>query len=115
MVQDKLTKASMDIILHAGDARLKLTEALKLIEKFDFKNAGNKLNESKKMIQKAHQTQTDTLQAEMRGEVEGHSLLFTHAQDTLMTIYSELNIANRLLKIMEAFHFRLEKLENIND
>ena len=37
-----------------------------------------------------------------RGEEREYSLLFAHAQDTLMTIYSEINIAKQLLKIFKS-------------
>ena len=33
------------------------------------------------------------------------TLLFTHAQDTLMTIYSELNISNHLIRL----YYKLEE------
>lgn len=43
-----------------------------------------------------------------------YSLLFAHAQDTLMTIYSEINIAKQLLKIFKAYETRIAALENRN-
>lgn len=110
-----LVKASMDIILNAGDSRAKLTEALKDIEVFEFEKAEEKLKEATKFIQIAHKVQTDTIQDETRGEKMEHSLLFTHAQDTLMTIYSELNIAKRILGIMKNVDQRLQRLEAHNE
>lgn len=114
MDDSKLVQASMTIILNAGDARLKVTEALKSIEVFDFDDAKAKLKEAKAAIQIAHKAQTEAIQDETRGEVSEHSLLFTHAQDTLMTIYSELNIANRLVKIIASVDTRLNLLEDNN-
>ena len=60
----------------------------------------------------APQVQTDAIQSETRGETCEYSLLFAHAQDTLMTIYSEINIAKQLIKIFESFDKRLSALEN---
>lgn len=56
--------------------------------------------------------QTDAIQNETRGEKSEYSLLFAHAQDTLMTIYSEINIAKQLIKIFEVYENRISKLEN---
>ena len=39
-------------------------------------------------------------------------MLFAHAQDTLMTIYSEINIAKRMLAIFKAYDRRIEQLES---
>ena len=44
-------------------------------------------------------------------EKSEYSLLFAHAQDTLMTIYSEINIAKQLLKIFKAYETRIAALE----
>ncbi len=41
-----------------------------------------------------------------------YSLIFAHAQDTLMTIYSEINIAKQMIKIFESWEKRLKRLEN---
>ena len=57
------------------------------------------------------QVQTDAIQGETRGDEAEYSLLFAHAQDTLMTIYSEINIAKQLLKIFSAYEKRISALE----
>ena len=59
----------------------------------------------------AHQIQTDRIQEEAAGKGPGYSLLFTHAQDTLMTIYSELNITKKLLKVFAKLDERVAALE----
>ena len=109
---NEVAQSAMEIILHAGDARLKCKEALDQIALFDIENAKGKLKESQEEITKAHKVQTDAIQNETRGEKAEYSLLFAHAQDTLMTIYSEINIAKQLIKIFEAYENRISKLEN---
>ncbi|MEL7657189.1 MAG: PTS lactose/cellobiose transporter subunit IIA, partial [Bacillota bacterium] len=54
---------------------------------------------------------TDMIQGEARGEGIGYSLLFTHAQDTLMTINSELQLAKQLYHVFESLEKRIAKLE----
>lgn len=112
MEDDKLVAVSMGIILNAGDARMKSTEALKALEHFDFDDADAKMKEAFDKIRIAHTAQTNAIQDETRGIKQEHSLLFTHAQDTLMTIYSELNITKRLIAIMRAMDGRISKLED---
>lgn len=111
-MNEELNNISMQIILHAGDARLEITNALKLMEDNQFEEAQEKLKAAKAKIVLAHKSQTETIQKEASGEHQDFSLLFAHAQDTLMTINSEYNIASRLLPILEKIENRLEKLEN---
>lgn len=98
--QEDLVNVAMQIILHAGDSRVKITEALKYAKKFDFANAGKAMDEAEKEIVLAHKAQTDVIQAEADGEKYEYSLLFNHAQDTLMTINSEVRMAKELIAIL---------------
>ena len=98
MMSEQTVQAAMSIILNAGDARVACKEALDAISAFDFETAEAKLKVSHEKITAAHKVQTDAIQGETRGEESEYSLLFAHAQDTLMTIYSEINIAKQLLK-----------------
>ena len=111
MMSEKVVQSAMAIILHAGDARVACKEALDAMALSDFAAAEEKLKEAQSKITEAHKVQTDAIQGETRGEESEYSLLFAHAQDTLMTIYSEINIAKQLFKIMKAFNDRLAALE----
>jgi cellobiose PTS system EIIA component len=106
-----ITEVSMKIILNAGDARVIIKEALNCVATSEFDVAKQKLGEAKKKITAAHAAQTETIQSEARGEPIVFSLLFAHAQDTLMTIMSELNTANHIVGLFEVFDERLRKLE----
>ena len=109
--ENQLNEVSMKIILNAGDARLIIKEALDLVVACDFEGARQKLADAKKKITAAHAAQTETIQGEARGEKITFSLLFAHAQDTLMTIMSEWNTANHLVRLFETYDERLRKLE----
>lgn len=104
-------QAAMQIILHAGDARLKTAEALKSLKTFDIERAKQQLLDANEDIVAAHQSQTASLQVESNGEEIEYSILFTHAQDTCMTVCSEINIAQQLVDICEAIDERFKKLE----
>ena len=45
------------------------------------------------------------------GETQTYSLLFAHAQDTLMTVYSEIHMTKQLLQIFEGYEQRIRALE----
>lgn len=111
MITEKNAQNAMQIILHAGDARVHCMNALKAIENSDFETAKDEMKLANDEIVKAHRIQTDAISKETQGEAGEYSVLFAHAQDTLMTIYSEINIAKRMIKIFETYDARLAKLE----
>lgn len=103
MMEEEKVQAAMSIILYAGEARTACKEMLDAISVMEFDKAKIKLDEAQKKITEAHRIQTDAIQDEARGEKKEYSLLFAHAQDTLMTVYSEINIGKQLLKIFRNY------------
>lgn len=99
--QKELVQVAMQIILHAGDARKYATEALKAAKQFDFDLAEEKMKLANECITLAHKAQTETVQNEMSGEKYEYSMLFAHAQDTLMTIMSEINMSTEMIDILK--------------
>ena len=107
--EDKVVKVAMEIVLAAGDARNKAGKALDCVEAFDFDEARKYLEEARKDILKAHNAQTNMIQAEISGEeTMPPSLLFNHAQDTLMTIMTEVNLTEKMIKLFEKFYKKME-------
>lgn len=110
-MREETVATAMAIIMSAGDARLLCKQALDAIVTGDFATANELHKQSKKKIAEAHGLQTDAIQAEMSGgEPLEYNSLFTHAQDTLMTVYSEINIAKHLLHICSAYETRLGEM-----
>lgn len=110
-MSEQQVEAAMSIILAAGEARVKCKEALEAVNASDAALADTKMKEAQKKIAEAHGVQTDAIQAETRGEKSEYSLLFTHAQDTLMTIYSEINLIKQLIAVITNLQNRLDVLE----
>lgn len=110
-MDDQKVQAAMEIILNAGDARVQCKEALDSIADFNFDLAKEKLKEAQAKIGAAHKVQTTAIQGESAGEASSYSILFTHAQDTLMTINSEIVIAKQMIKIFESYEKRIAALE----
>ncbi len=111
-MNEQILENAMKIIMNAGDARVCNKKALDALAEFDVEKAKELMKEASKYITEAHKVQTDAIQGETRGDKTEYTLLFAHAQDTLMTIYSEINIAKQLIKVMEAVNKRLDALEN---
>lgn len=107
--EDKIVKVAMEIVIAAGDARLDAGRALDCLERFDFEEAKQQLKKARENITRAHHAQTAVIQGEIAGEEEYEpSLLFNHAQDTLMTIMTEVSLAERMVRLFEAFDERYE-------
>jgi PTS system cellobiose-specific IIA component len=88
--ENELISVAMQIILHAGNGRTKAQEAI-----------NDALKEAKDHIVLAHRSQTAIIQNEAAGKSYQPSLLFTHAQDHLMTITSEVNMTRDLVDLFE--------------
>jgi PTS system cellobiose-specific IIA component len=108
---DEMNSIALEIIMQAGDARLCISDAIKAAACGDYEKIDEKLEEAKKHLAKAHRRQTDIVQSEGEGNKHEHTLLFMHAQDTLMTIYSEMNIIRQLKVVFERFERRIALLE----
>lgn len=100
-----IEKMAMKILLHAGDGRQLVLDALDLIAEFKFVEAEENIKKAFGKIKKAHEYQTTVIQsvASQTAE-EQYSMLFTHAQDTLMVIYSEYNVSLKILNIQRKFY-----------
>lgn len=104
---EEMLNVSMKIILHSGDARNKIEEALNLAKKFEFDRADLSLKEAGEDIRLAHVTQTKIIQNEMSGHKYEINLLFNHAQDTLMTVMSELRLTKSMIDLYKMINTTL--------
>lgn len=104
---------AMEIIMNAGDARDFAAQAMQAIAKGNLDEAKALLKEADKVQSAAHNVQTEMIQGDIRGGEEkmGYYVLFAHAQDTLMTIQVEINMAKHMLRIAKNYEARLAALE----
>ena len=103
---EELNHAAMQMILYAGNSRNLVNEALRDMENGAQKQEVlEKMKKAKDESTQAHRIQTDMIQSTIEDDELQTTLLFTHAQDTLMTIYSELNISNHLIRL----YYKLEE------
>lgn len=108
-MENKIVEASFDIIFKAGEARNECEKALKAVESFDFDTAEEHIKLANDSIVEAHKIHTDIIQSYI-GDMEGQPfyMIFSHAQDTMMTINSEILIAKHLIKISKAIDERMK-------
>lgn len=98
-MSEKMINTAMELILNAGDARTHATKALKAELAGDKANADSCLADAKESIKNAHNAQTDVICEEAAGGQTELSLLFIHAQDTVMTINSEVGMIEWMIKM----------------
>lgn len=110
-MDNEMITVAMQMILHAGDARAHIADALRDIKAFDFEGAKEKMALAEKELTESHHVQTNVLQEEANGVKHELHVLFIHAQDTLMTIKSEYELARQLIEIFESIDARLKKVE----
>ncbi|MBQ6334626.1 MAG: PTS lactose/cellobiose transporter subunit IIA [Erysipelotrichaceae bacterium] len=105
-MDETLIQAAMNVILHAGNARLKAEEAIDKAKAGDFSAADELMKEAHEEIVEAHATQTEIIQSEASGNKHELNILFIHAQDTLMTIMSELKMSGQIIDLYRALNER---------
>ncbi|MQS76579.1 PTS lactose/cellobiose transporter subunit IIA [Companilactobacillus halodurans] len=98
---DATIKNTMDIILFSGDARTLIMQSMDLLGDCDYQKAQDLMKQAHEKLVKAHQLQTDRLRDEADGETLEYSVLFTHAQDTMMTVNTEYNLVKHLISVFE--------------
>lgn len=97
--KEELTLISMNVILHAGNARDYVFQAVKKASNGAFDEANELMKQANDEVTTAHQAQTSTLQKEAEGVEIPYSPLFGHAQDTLMTVKTEINMMQEMIKL----------------
>ena len=100
--ENKSVKDTMEIILHAGDAREFIADAIDNVATYDYSKAEENMRKAEAELVIAHRLQTAKIQQEAEGKKVPYSVLFTHAQDTLMTINSEFKLIQHLIKVFKA-------------
>ncbi|RHW49556.1 PTS lactose/cellobiose transporter subunit IIA [Bombilactobacillus bombi] len=108
----ELISVSMQIIMHAGNAKNLASSAFEAAKTKNFKKAQEQIDSARSEITSAHNAQTNIIQSEAKGVVYDYSPLFAHAQDTLMTISSEMNNIERMIEVLKIL---FEKEENYNE
>ncbi len=85
------------LILHAGDAKSKAEEAIKLANNYKFDEAVLLIKEASNELKEAHKVQTDLIQAEANGSRYELNILLVHAQDHFAMALTAIDNAKQML------------------
>lgn len=112
---ENLEEIVFTIVGFSGECRGLAYEALELSQNGKFDEAVAKIKEAEKALYKAHNLQTDLIQKEASGEHISISMIFVHAQDHLMTAFSEKELIKKMIdtnKHIYQLEERIKILEN---
>ncbi|MBX4132468.1 PTS cellobiose transporter subunit IIA [Frischella sp. Ac48] len=85
MTSEDIQLVAFTIILHSGNAKMKIHSAFEAMRKADFIAANQLLEEANEEILQAHKSQTELLQNYANGTKIDMEIIMVHAQDHLMT------------------------------
>ena len=97
-ILEELETVVFGIVGHAGEAKGYAYKALALSEEGNFVEAEEMLKKCDEAVLKAHHIQTDLIQKEAGGNRMPITMLFVHAQDHLMTAFSERELIKKMIK-----------------
>ena len=91
----------INLIVNSGSARSSAIEAIQYAKAGDMEKANESLQQAKESVNEAHHSQTEMIQAEIRGEKSPLNLLMVHAQDHLMTSLVVIDLAQEFIDLYE--------------
>ncbi|WP_386686995.1 PTS lactose/cellobiose transporter subunit IIA [Lonepinella sp. MS14437] len=83
--ENELQVVAFEIIVHSGDARNLIHQALDLMKGGEFVQARQQLDEANQNLLEAHKSQTNLLKDYACGKVIPMEIIMVHAQDHLMS------------------------------
>lgn len=98
MTIDALNEKSMEMIVKAGAGRTAINRAMNALLEDNKEEYEALMEEAKQSLKEAHEAQTDVLTETITDPAFAPNILFTHAQDTMMTIMSEMNTAKHIAR-----------------
>lgn len=104
---------SMKLILHAGNAKNYMYEALEHARETSFDQVEGKLKLADSELLQAHQIQTSFIQEDAKEQIGSYPVILVHAQDHLMTVMAEKNLIGELIMMYEKQHEIERKLDGV--
>ena len=102
LTQDQYDEIVMNLVVEGGNARSLAMEAIQAAKKGDFAQADQRMKECEEALVEAHNTQTEMIQAEIRGDHIPVMLLMVHAQDHLMDAMVVKDLAAEIIDLYRA-------------
>ena len=99
-----LYEMAFGLILNAGNSKSKSLMAIETAREFEFEEAENLVAEAEEDLRAAHQTQTNLIQSEARGEKMELNLIMVHAQDHLTTAMIMIDQAREYINLYKLIY-----------
>ncbi|ODG90523.1 MULTISPECIES: PTS lactose/cellobiose transporter subunit IIA [Bacillaceae] len=92
---------AFQLILHSGNAKSLLMEAMYKARDGKFEEARSKVNEANAELKRAHHSQTSLIQSEAGGQQYKINILLVHAQDHLMNTLTTRDLVEEIIYLHE--------------
>ncbi|MFF3022196.1 PTS lactose/cellobiose transporter subunit IIA [Gottfriedia sp. NPDC057948] len=92
---------AFQLILHSGNAKSLLMEAMYKARDGEFEEARRKVNEANAELRLAHHSQTSLIQSEAGGQQYKINILLVHAQDHLMNTLTTRDLVEEIIYLHE--------------
>ena len=96
---DEMETIIINLIVNSGSGRSSAMEAIQFAKAGEMDKAKESLEQAKESVNEGHHSQTQLIQAEIRGEKAPLSLLMVHAQDHLMTSLLCIDLAAEMIDL----------------
>lgn len=104
MTNEDMMMSGFEIVAYAGEARSKYLDAIKLAKKGQYEEARRMADSAQESIIKSHNSQTEFLTREARGEQLPFSVTFLHGQDHLMTALLLRDLVYHMIDLYESIN-----------
>ncbi len=92
---------AFQLILHSGNAKSLLMEAMYKARDGEFEEARRKVTEANAELRLAHHSQTSLIQSEAGGQQYKINILLVHAQDHLMNTLTTRDLVEEIIYLHE--------------
>lgn len=101
MNSEQMYEVAFSIIVHAGESRALVSDAMDAAEEYKFEKANQLLEQANEEFLECHRIQTDMLTSEANGEKNELNVIFVHAQDHLTMATMAMDNAKRFISILK--------------
>lgn len=98
-MDEKEYMVAFELVATAGNSKSYSMMAIQAAREGRFEDAEEQMAEAEKELQKAHQSQTDMLQQEARGDKVPLNIILVHAQDHLTMALLMRDIAKEFIEV----------------
>ena len=96
-----MNEINFELILHAGNSKSSIMEAIELARQGEFKEVDYKINEAHEELVAAYKIQKKILNKNSKGDNSNTNMLSVHAQDHLNSAQVQIGLGEEIIKLYE--------------